>query len=105
MTHTPAKLLLIYVDESLRSGDAPLYEAVIRRLARMDIRGATVHAGIMGFGQHHEIHRKRLFGVSDDRPITISVADTEEKLAAVLPEIRAMIPKGLVFLMDGQIIE
>lgn len=105
MTRTPAKLLLIYLDETLRLGDIPLYEAVIQRLARLDIRGATVHAGIMGFGHHHTIHRKRLFGVSDDRPMTISVVETEEKLAAVLPEIRAMVVKGMVFLLDGEIVE
>jgi PII-like signaling protein len=101
----PAKMLLIYLDETLRFDDAPMYEAIVRRLARLGVRGATVHAGVMGFGRHHEIHRKRLFGVSDDRPMTISVIDSETALQGILPEIRAMVPGGLVVLLDAQVLE
>ena len=50
------------------------------------------------------MHQKRLFGVSDDRPVTISVVDNEAKLRAILPEIRSMVKEGLVVLVDAEII-
>jgi PII-like signaling protein len=98
------KMLIVYVDETDVWEDLPLYEAIVRRLVRLQVRGATVQAGIMGYGSNARVHRKRLFGVSDDRPVVISVVDSEEKLRGVLPEIRAMIKEGLVLLTDVEVI-
>ena len=76
----PASLLLIFIDETDTWGDAriPLYEAIVQRLFDAGINGATVHTGMMGFGASRRLHRKGLFGVTDDRPVTISVVETEE---------------------------
>lgn len=98
------KMLMIFVDESERFEELPVYEAVLRRLVHLDIAGATVTTGVMGFGSHHRIHRKRLFGVSDDRPITIIVVDEEQKLRAALPEIRAVMKEGLIILVDVEVL-
>lgn len=106
MTGTPAALLLIYIDETDTWGDSriPLYEAIVEKLFEMGIDGATVHTGIMGYGENRRLHRKRLFGVTDDRPVTISIVDTEGRLRGVLPVIRPMIKEGLMFLAPGEII-
>ena len=100
----PAKLLLIFVDETDTWEQVPLYEAIVRRLRQLDIAGATVQTGIMGFGSHMKVHHKRLFGITDDRPIAISVVDNESKLRQVIPEIRGMIREGLVVLLDAEVI-
>ena len=99
-----AKLLLIYIDETDTWDQTPLYEAIVRRLRQLEVAGATVHVGIMGFGSHLSVHRKRLFGISDDRPVTISVVDSEERLRHILPEIRGMIREGLVVLIDAEVV-
>ena len=80
---TDVKMLLILHDETDMFGELSLYEAIVRRLHQLDISGATVQRGIMGFGSHGKVHRKGLFGISDDRPITICVVDTAEKLVPV----------------------
>ena len=100
----PNKMLMIFVDESDQWEDVPLYEAILRRLVRFDIAGATVQIGVMGFGSHHKIHRKRLFGVSDDRPVTIMVIDDEKKLRNAIPEIRPLVTEGLLLLTDVEVI-
>ena len=96
----PAKLLLIYVDETDRWDEMPLYEAIVRKLRQMGANGATVQTGMMGFGTHGDVHRKRLFGVSDDRPVTIQVCDTSEHISAFLPAVRHMVPEGLIIVLD-----
>ena len=48
---------------------------------------------------------KRLFGVSDDKPVMITVVDTEHKIREVLPEIRGMVKEGLVVLLDAEVVE
>jgi hypothetical protein len=59
----------------------------------------------MGFGSNRKLHHKRLFGISDDRPVTISVVDTESAIRAALPEIRGMVKDGLIALIDVEVIE
>lgn len=92
--------LSVYLNEADRMGDIPLHEEVVRRLLRFEIAGATVTQGLMGYGKHGTVHRKRLFGVSDDRPIVITAIDEVARLRAVLPELKAIVPEGLMTLMD-----
>lgn len=100
----PTKLLLVYVDETDSWGTTPLYEALVRRLRQLGVSGATAQAGIMGFGSHMQVHHKHLFGVSDDRPVMISVVDAEEKIRQILPEVRAMVKEGLIVLLDAEVV-
>lgn len=105
MTNGPAKLLLILVDETDQWHDLPLYEAICRKLVQLNAPGATVQAGIMGFGKQHHIHRKRLFGVPDDRPISIMLVAPEVELREkLIPAIRPMVQDGLVLLTDVEVI-
>ena len=102
----PVKMMLIFIDETDTWGESrvPLYEAIVESLMQAGISGATVHNGIMGFGANRQLHRKRLFGVTDERPVTITVIEQEAKLRAVLPRLQTMIREGLVFLVDGEVL-
>lgn len=103
---SPQKMLLVFIDETDMCGDVPLYEAILRRLLALGVAGATANAGIMGFGSHRTIHRKRLFGVADDRTITIACVEAEDKIRSVVPQIRAMVKEGgLVLLVDVEVID
>jgi PII-like signaling protein len=59
----------------------------------------------MGFGSHGKVHHKRLFGISDDKPVTITVVDNESLIRQVLPEIRGMVREGLMVLLDAEVVE
>jgi PII-like signaling protein len=100
----PVKLLLIFVNETDRWHDHPLYHAIVQRLRHLELAGATAHAGILGFGHHRRLHHKGLLGVSDDRPVTIMAVDDEQKIRAVLPELREMVKEGLILLLDAELI-
>jgi PII-like signaling protein len=101
----PVKMLIIYLAETDLWETGPLYETIVRRLRQLGVNGATVTTGIMGFGAHLKVHRKRLFGISDDKPVVISVVDNEGKIREVLPEIRGMVKEGLVVLLDAEVVE
>jgi uncharacterized protein len=98
------KMLLVFVDETDMWQEIPLYEAIVRRLRQLGVAGATVQTGIMGFGSHQQVHRRRLFGVTDDRPVTICVVDGEERLRSAVTDIRPMVQEGLLILMDVEVI-
>lgn len=101
----PVKMLLICVDETDLWETGTLYEAIVRRLRQLGVAGATVQTGIMGFGSHGKVHHKRLFGISDDKPVTITVVDSETLIRKVLPEIRGMVREGLMVLLDAEVVE
>jgi len=98
------KMLIVFLNEVDRIGDQPMYEVVMRRLRKREAAGATMFYGAMGFGHHHRLHHKGLFGITDDRPITITVVDTEAKIHALLPEVRALAPDGLMLLLDAELV-
>jgi uncharacterized protein len=100
----PVKLLLLFVNETDMWHNRPLYQAIVERLHQLDIAGATATAGLMGFGHHDRLHHKGLFGVADDRPITIVAVEEEAKLRAIVPDIRAMVREGLMLLVDAELL-
>jgi PII-like signaling protein len=95
-----AKLLRIYLGEADRWHDQPLYDAIVKRLHMMDISGATVYRGIMGYGMKGHTHKQGLFRISRDMPIMIAVIDSEEKITQGAEAIEAMIEDGLIVISE-----
>jgi len=95
-----AKLLRVYLGEADRWHDEPLYDAIVRRLHLMDISGATVYRGIMGYGMKGHTHKQGLFRLSRDLPIMIAVIDSEEKITQGAEAIEEMVEDGLIVISD-----
>ena len=100
-----AKMLRIYIGEDDRWEGEPLHEAIVKKFRMMDIAGATVYRGMMGYGAQQRVHKSGWLGLSSDLPIMISVVDTEEKIRRVLPVCDEMVDEGLVVLSDVEIIK
>ncbi|QEE27522.1 DUF190 domain-containing protein [Terriglobus albidus] len=99
------RILMIFCDETdLWMGGEQLYAAIVRKLHRHGIAGATVLRGLMGYGVHRRIHKKGLFGVSDETPIVILAIDEEQKLREMLPILVPMVKEGLINLVDTEVI-
>lgn len=98
------KMLLIFIDEADQWNGHNLYEAIVQVLRVNGIAGATVFPAMMGFGVHRRIHRKGLFGIPDEKPLTILAIDTAANFKAVLPSIHAMIGEGLMAIADVDVI-
>ena len=77
-----AKLLRIFIGESDKVGQQPLYEAIVFAAKKNSLSGATVTRGIMGFGANSKIHSSKLFDISSDLPIVIEIVDNQEKIMA-----------------------
>jgi PII-like signaling protein len=80
----------------------PLYEAIVNRLRMMDIAGATVYRGILGYGAKGHTHKSGWF--SRDLPIMISVVDSEENLTKATKEIESMMQDGIIVFSDVDVI-
>jgi PII-like signaling protein len=100
-----AKMMRIYVGESDRWRDKPLYTALVEAMRANDIAGATVYRGILGYGAHRRVHTDKPMRLSHDASIMLSVVDAEEKLEAFLPIVEQMVEEGLVVLSNVDIIK
>ncbi len=98
------RLMRIYMGESDRWQGEPLYEAIVNRLRVLEIAGATVYRGILGYGVKGHTHKSGRLPFSRDLPIMISVVDSEEKLAKAITEIESMIQDGIIVLSDVDMI-
>ena len=78
-----AKLLRIFIGESDKAGNKPLYEAIVFEAKKEGLSGATVTRGIMGFGANSRVHTAKLFEISSDLPLVIEIVDAEEKIRAL----------------------
>jgi PII-like signaling protein len=97
-------MLLVFMDETDTWKQEKLYQAIVRRLEKHGIAGATVIPGIVGYGRHRRIHSPGLFGVTSEKPVTVVVIDEEAKIRAVLPKIVPMVKEGVVALVDTEVI-
>ena len=100
----PARLMRIYLGESDRWEGEPLYEAIVQRLRVMNIAGATVYRGILGYGVKGHTHKSSRLPFSRDLPVMISVVDSAEKLAQAIDNIEPMMEDGLIVLSDVDVI-
>ena len=100
-----AKLMRIYIGENDKWNGKPLYEGIVSGLRAHDIAGVTVYRGILGYGANRRIHKDAALSLSHDRPILLSIIDTEDKLRAFMPILDEMVQQGLVVLSDVDVIK
>jgi PII-like signaling protein len=100
-----AKLMRIYIGENDKWHNKPLYQALVESLRANDIAGVTVYHGILGYGANRRIHQQKTMTFSHDRPVMLSIVDSEEKLRAFTPILDDMITQGLVVLSDVDIVK
>ena len=98
-----AKLMRIYFGENDRWEGKPLHEAILQALRAHQVAGATIYRGILGYGANGRVRREAT--LSHDRPMLLSIVDTEEKLRAFTPTLERMMQQGIVVLSDVEIVK
>jgi hypothetical protein len=97
-------MLRIFLGEADKFEDEALYDAIVKKLRLMDIAGATVYRGILGYGAKGHEHKQSFLHVSRDLPIMLSVIDTPEKIRAAAEVIEGMLEDGLLVISDVEMI-
>lgn len=89
-----AKLLRIFVGESDKESQIPVYEKIVLEARKFGLAGATVFKGIMGFGNSSRIHSTKILRLSEDLPLIIEIVDKEDKIEKFLPVIDEIFSNG-----------
>lgn len=98
-------LLRIFIGESDTHQGKALYEQIVLKARELNLAGATVLRGIMGFGATSRLHTAKLLRLSEDLPVVVEIVDTEENLNKLLPFLDDVVREGLVTLERARIIK
>jgi uncharacterized protein len=98
-------LLRIFIGEADRHVSKPLYEAIVLKARELNMAGATVLRGVMGFGAESRIHTAKILRLSEDLPIVIEIVDTEEKINKILPFLDETVKEGLITMEEISVIK
>jgi PII-like signaling protein len=92
-----ATKLTVYVGRHERVDGRPVYEAVVDLLHDRGVAGATVLLGVDGTA-HGARQRARFFGANVRVPLMVIAVGDGERIARLLPELGAMLPRPLITL-------
>jgi PII-like signaling protein len=99
-----ALLLRIFLGEADELGGEPVYQKIVLKAREMNLAGATVLRGPLGFGRSSHLHATATFRVSKDLPIVIEIVDSEEKIQEFLLAVEAIVGAGLITMEKVQAI-
>jgi PII-like signaling protein len=100
-----AVLLRIFIGEDDRDDGHPLYESIVLKAREMDLAGATVLRGGMGFGHSSLLHTTKILRLSEDLPLVVEIVDSEDKINGFLPVLETIMSSGLVTLEKVQVLQ
>ena len=99
------KLLRILVAETDTHNGKPLYETIVLKARELNLAGATVFRGIMGFGAASRIHSIKVLRLSEDLPVMIEIVDIEENIEKILPFLDETVKEGLITMEKVEVIK
>lgn len=88
--------LRIYIGESDTWNGENLYTAIVLKARELQLAGASVFRGIMGYGANAHIHTTKVLRLSEDLPVLIELVDTEENISKIMPFIEETVKQGMV---------
>ena len=88
--------ITVYFGEADQWQQQPLSMALLEMLRREGCSGATVTRGIAGFGAGSRIKTATLVDLAGDLPMILTVVETPERVARLLPKISEMVERGLI---------
>lgn len=91
-----AQMMRVFLGERDKWHGEPLYDAIIKRLRMLDVSGATVYRGILGYGAKGSTHKERFLHISEDLPVMIAVIDSHAKIAEAAAAVEEMMGDGLI---------
>jgi len=89
-------LLRIMLGENDMLHGRPLYECIVQKARELELAGATVLRGLMGFGADSRMHSAKLLSISSDLPIVIEIVDSQEHIDRLMPYLNDHLEEGTV---------
>jgi PII-like signaling protein len=99
------KLLRIHFGEDDKCGGKSLYEVIVEKCRELDIAGATVYRGLLGYGASTVIRRSHALPFTHEAPILVQIVDREENIKKLLPFLDSVVGEGLIAISDVEVLK
>ncbi|TRW77588.1 DUF190 domain-containing protein [Mycolicibacterium sp. 018/SC-01/001] len=93
--------LTAYFAERQRSGGRFVADALLETCAGDDIAASVCLRGIAGFGTTHVLRTDRSLTLSEDPPVTVTAADSPDRIRELAEKVVALPQRGLITLERG----
>lgn len=96
--------LTVFVDETDRYGQRPLYSEIVHRAHGRGLAGATVLRGMEGYGASRHISTTRLLSLSENLPLMVVIIDAPERIEQFAADIVDILADGLVVIDEVTVV-
>jgi PII-like signaling protein len=96
--------LSVYLGERDRAGGRLLADALLDSYARHGVQTSALVRGVEGFGIKHRLQSEGLLTLSEDLPLVALAFDTAPRIEAVLDDVLALAPHGLITLERARLL-
>lgn len=83
----------IYASSTDKMDGKPVYESIVFKAKQMDLAGATVFRGVMGFGASSVIHTSKLWELTEKLPVVVEIVDSKKKILSFFESIKPGLDK------------
>jgi len=90
----PATLLRLHVCERDQYKGRAVHKCILERCRELHITRVSAVRAFEGYGGESEVHRSRL--LRHNLPIVLTIIDTPEQIARLLPSVEEMIDTGMI---------
>ncbi|MFN7975774.1 MAG: DUF190 domain-containing protein [Acidobacteriota bacterium] len=101
----PARKLVVTVNEADRFGGRSTYNALLDLFRHKGLAGATVYRALAGFTGHGAIQTVNVLDLAASLPVRVEVVDTADAIDRVLPDVYAMVERGLVEVSETSVVK
>lgn len=95
----------IYIDEGDSQHGRSVAQRIIDTLRAAGCPGATILRGVGGYGVHGVIHSDIIVDVPSHLPLIITFIDRADRIASVLPGLRALVTEGLITITPVEVVQ
>lgn len=96
--------LSIYIGENDYHHDITLCEAIVLKARELNLAGATVIHGYMGYGANNRLHSSLVAHLSNNLPLVIEIIDLPEKISLILPYLDEVMKEGLYTVEEVKVV-
>ena len=100
----PFALLRIYLKQNATYHGKSVHVKVLEFLRDSGISGATLLRGVEGYGTDRKIYTVKILELSHDLPVVVETVDDEEKIRALIPQLREIVGKELMTMQAVEIL-
>jgi PII-like signaling protein/nucleotide-binding universal stress UspA family protein len=101
----PGRMMRVFVGENDHIDGRPVYELIVQRLRAIDVAGATVYRGILGYGAAGRVHRSSHLPWSHDLPMVVTAVDTADAIDRAVEAIEDLVTSGLIVCSNVEIVK